>query len=246
MRFGEAAKRRRLAFGILRLLSVHSLPFFLGLFSRRFILFLARGLPYRSARRAQRADMRHERFLIAGAAVALMAVACDNATSITGPDAPTALRADVLRDHEVTQDFPWTSPEENPCNGDAVAVTGSTHIVFTSMFNSTGGSFDDGANLHWSVNMSSRGSGVGAPSLINYTVSEQTTDSQQDPEGDQSTQLLEERLLVKASNPRMNYLRHTLFKLTINANGVPTAWFDRSFNKCDGQTIDLETPESVL
>jgi len=184
--------------------------------------------------------MRHETFLIAGAAAALMATACRKATSITGPDAPNALRADVLHEHDVVQDFPWATPEENPCNDDMVAVTGSTHVVFSSTFDNSGG-------IHWSEHFSSRGTGVGAPpSSLNYTVSEQTTDSQQDPEGDQSTQLYEERLLVKASNPRMNYLRHTLFKLTINANGVPTAFFDRSFNKCDGGTIDVATPEPVL
>jgi hypothetical protein len=178
--------------------------------------------------------MNYKSFLIAGAAV-LTVIACDKATSITGLDAPTALRADVLREHEVVQDFPWAAEERNPCNGDLVTVTGSTRIVFSSMVDNSNG-------LHWLVHFSSRGTGKGAPSLLDYTVSEQTTDSQQDPEGEQSTQLFEERLLVKTSKPGLNYLRHTLFKLTINANGVPTAFFDRSFNKCDGETIEVATP----
>jgi hypothetical protein len=182
--------------------------------------------------------MKYKPFLIAGAAV-LTAIACDKAANITGPDAPIALRADVLREHEVVQDFPWPAEERNPCNGDLVTVTGSTHVVFSSMVDNSNG-------LHWSVHFSSRGTGVGAPSLLNYTVSEQTTDSQQDPEGEQSTQLLEERLLVKTSKPALNYLRHTVFKLTINANGVPTAFFDRSFNKCGGETIEVETPSPEI
>lgn len=178
--------------------------------------------------------MRHERLVIAGAAVAMIAAACDNASSITSPEAAYPRPAfDALGSHTVTQDFPWAGEERNPCNNDMVTITGSTHIVFGSQFDNSGG-------IHLSVHLSSRGSGVGVPSTLAYTVSEQTTDSQQDPEGDQSTQLFEERLLVRAPKPALNYLRHTVFKLTRNASGVPTAFFERSFTKCAGETIEVE------
>lgn len=176
--------------------------------------------------------MRHERFLIAGAAVALMAAACDNGSSITSPEAAYPTPAfDALGSHTVTQDFPWAVVELNPCNNDMVTISGSTHIV-------SGEQFDNSGGMHLSVSFSSRGSGVGLPpAMLAYTVSEQTTDSQQDPEGDQSSQLLEQRLLVRAPKPSLNYLRHTVFKLTRNAAGVPTATFERSFTKCGGETI---------
>ena len=167
--------------------------------------------------------MKSKTLLIAGAATALMAIACDKGTSITSPDLATTQPKFAI----VTQDFPWSRDEPNPCNGDVVSTTGSSHIVFGSTLDNSGGT-------HLTFSISSRGSGVGAPSLMPYTINDQTSESDQDPDGPQVTDHFEERLLVSAPKSALNYIRHTVFKITVNADGVPTALFDNTWTKCAG------------
>ena len=174
--------------------------------------------------------MKKERILIAGAA-ALMAIACDNASSITGPELTNAQPRFAIGFHTSEQDIPWTMDEPNPCNNDIVSTTGSTHLVF-------GSSFDGNGGVHLSIKFSSRGSGVGAPSLLAYEIKDQDNNSDQDASGPQATILAEEQLMVTAAKPALNYIRHTVFKITFNAEGIPTAMVDNMFNKCGGQTID--------
>jgi hypothetical protein len=49
---------------------------------------------------------------------------------------------------------------------------------------------------------------------------------------------------MAAPKPAINYTRHVLIKLTVNADGVPTADFAWMFNKCggDGEKVDIEIP----
>jgi hypothetical protein len=180
--------------------------------------------------------MRHESFLIAGAAVALMAAACDNASSITGPDGayprPAFDLVSVVEDAANTTtalDVPWAVVETNPCNGDEVATQGKTHIVFKSSLDASGGT-------HNTFDISSSGSGVGVPSMVNYRVSDRTTTSTQDPDGLQSSYKEEHQLVMAAPKPALTYVRHVLIKLTFNAAGVPTATIDDSFTRCAGET----------
>src|SRR5438552_17020406 len=84
--------------------------------------------------------MRNEAFLIAGAVAALMATACDKASSITGPEAPYAKRADALTRH-TEQDVPCDDIPAmiDPCNKDETTFTGgSTPFVVGSAFNPSG------------------------------------------------------------------------------------------------------------
>src|SRR5438552_15476026 len=137
--------------------------------------------------------MRNEAFLIAGAVAALMATACDKASSITGPEAPYGKRADALTSH-TEQDVPWDDIPAmiDPCNKDEITFTGgSTHFVFGSTFNTSG--------IHLSMSVSSRGTGTGLPpdSFV-YKVSDQTNDSVQEPVGPQFTMLDEASFLILA------------------------------------------------
>ncbi|PYO06436.1 MAG: hypothetical protein DMD30_12660 [Gemmatimonadetes bacterium] len=182
--------------------------------------------------------MRNEAFLIAGAAAALMATACDKASNITGPEVAYAKPAFNLAagSHTVTQDDPWLIATENPCNGEQVIG----NVVFGSSVDNSGGSSDPlSGGFHVSISFSSHGSGTGAPSLLAYKINDQTNESDQDPEGPQATEVFEEQLLVNAAKSELNYIRHTLFKITFNAEGIPTAFFDNSFTKCAGQPIDV-------
>src|SRR5439155_7613376 len=184
--------------------------------------------------------MRNEAFLIAGAAAALMATACDKASSITGPEVADSQPRFAIGSHITEQDIPWTMDEENPCNHDVVATTGTTHVVFGSSVDNSGGSSDPlSGGFHVSISFSSHGSGTGAASLLAYKINDQTNEPDQDPEGPQATEVFEEQLLVNAAKSELNYIRHTLFKITFNAEGIPTAFFDNSFTKCAGQPIDV-------
>jgi hypothetical protein len=183
--------------------------------------------------------MRHETFLIAGAAVTLMAAACDNASSITSPDGaypkPAFDLESVVDDAAGTTalDVPWAVVETNPCNGDEVATQGKTHIVFKSSFDASGGT-------HNTFNIGSSGSGVGMPSMVNYRVNDKTTTSNQDPDGLQASYKEEHQLVMAASKPALTYVRHVLIKLTFNPAGVPTATVDHLFTRCAGGTeLDL-------
>jgi hypothetical protein len=174
--------------------------------------------------------MRHETLLIAGAALVLTATACDKASSITGPEAPYAKRADALTSQISGLDVPWDIPMVDPCNGDEVTITGgSTHFVF-------GGTYSDNTGgVHISMKVSSRGTGVGLPpNFFVYKVSDQFNESVQNPVGPQFTWLDEERFLILAEKSEDNYILHTVFKLTMNANGIPTVYFDRAFTECVG------------
>src|SRR5438552_10286207 len=155
--------------------------------------------------------MRNEAFLIAGAAAALMAVACDKASSITGPEVADAEPRFAIGSQINEQDIPWTIDEENPCNHDVVSTTGSTHLVWYSRDDNSGGVDNvTSAGMHLSISMSSHGSGMGAPSLLAYKINDQNTESDQDPEGPQATELMEEQLLVNAAKSELNYIRHTV------------------------------------
>ena len=175
--------------------------------------------------------MRNEAFLIAGAAAALMATACDKASNITGPEVAYAKPAFNLAagSHTVTQDDPWLIATENPCNGEQVIGNGSTHIVMGSQFDNTGG-------LHVSIERSSSGSGVGDVSGPGYTVSEQTTNSDKSllvPE--QFTWFDEDRLLINAPKSVDNFIMHVVWKVAITPpDFVPTISPNQFFMECVG------------
>lgn len=181
--------------------------------------------------------MKYKSFLIAGAAVVLSAVACDNATSITGLDAPYAPRANAETSHTSTQDVPTLNEEPNPCAPlEVVTSNGTAHFVIGSTIDNTGG-------IHLSTKFSFRGSGMGAPSLLPYTLNEQQSTSVQAP-GSAVTWLEEWRVIVKPPKPELTYIRHIVFKFTMNATGIPTVFFERSFTKCGNEMtrVELDPP----
>ncbi|MFL5487172.1 MAG: hypothetical protein ACJ8AJ_01690 [Gemmatimonadaceae bacterium] len=179
--------------------------------------------------------MKLQTIFIAGTALVLPATACDPASSITGPkvaDAKPSFAA--VSETEQVQDVPWGLTEINPCNGAPVTSDGTVHTVTAVTFDNSGG-------VHLSNQYDFRGSGVGPPPLLlAYTVNDQFTSSLQIPE-DNFSWLEEQRVLVKAPKPELNYIRHMVFKWTF-ANGATTVMFDRFFTKCaggDGTTFEV-------
>jgi hypothetical protein len=177
--------------------------------------------------------MRQERFLIAGAAVVLMTVACGKATSITGPDAPNLKPGFDLVSGPIALDLPWDAVETNPCNLDQVTAQGKMHVVFNSSVDASGG-------IHFTDNITDSGSGLGVPSGSNYQVVDNTTESDQQHDL-QQTYKEEHQIVLAAQGPTVNYTRHVLIKVTFTPNGAPTgAEFAWMYNKCngDGDKVD--------
>ena len=166
--------------------------------------------------------------LVAGAGMALFMVACDRASDPTAPTrgvARPASQAIISQTNE--QDVPWAFEEQNPCNGDNVIISGSTHFLMHFGFN------DDGT-YHIDELASSKGTGIGVPSLGTYKVDESFNYSEQNPSGDQFVVRQEERLLILAPKWRDNYIRHMIFKFSAQPGGVPTVDFERSTTSCVG------------
>jgi hypothetical protein len=179
--------------------------------------------------------MRNEAFLIAGAAAALMAAACDKASSITGPEVAYAKPAFDLGSGPIALDVLWPILQTNPCNGETVEGQGKTHIVDNSSLDASGG-------VHNTFNISHSGSGVGLVTGSNYRVVDNTTTSFQDPDPTMSYKE-EHQFVMVAPKPAVNYVQHVLIKFTFNANG-PTADVTWMFNKCDGdgEKVDISPP----
>ncbi len=169
--------------------------------------------------------MRHERFLIAGAAVVLMAVACDP-TSITGPALaqPGKPAATVVSDR-VDQDFPLVMEDLNPCTLDDVTLSGTAHVTIETLA-------DEGGGEHLSTTFRFKGTGVGVLTGA-YRASDETSFMAQSPDPT-GTVRFEWSFVVIGERQIDNFVMHEIAKLTVNANGVPTVLFDRPFWKCTG------------
>ena len=174
--------------------------------------------------------MRQHTVLFAGAAAALLMAACDRAPNIAGPQSisPAHPSFDAIHNTTNEMDVPWPPHEDqNPCTGDLVTITGSTHFLFVTTSDGSGG-------FHVDTRANSFGTGVGFPSLYTYNVKDQTQYSSQSTSGGGATITQEQDVMILGPRSVDNYLRHLVFKLTINANGVPTASFENSSTKCVG------------
>src|SRR5690349_3446628 len=107
------------------------------------------------------ANMRVLRKLILPAGLTILG-GCD-ASEINGPSkVPTTSNAALVqRTNE--QDVPWVDEEENPCTGDGVTINGTSHWTF-------GTTIDESGGFHLSSRVTSKGTGLGAPSGYQYTV----------------------------------------------------------------------------
>jgi hypothetical protein len=170
--------------------------------------------------------MRRCTALVAGAGMALLMVGCERASDVTAPEPAAKPALDALHQTTNEQDVPWAFEEQNPCNGDMVTSTGSSHFLFVT-------TFDDGGGYHLSSRVNSTGTGIGFPSGITYSVKDDFSYSEQTAVPGTSVRQ-EWDVMILGPRSIDNYIRHMIFKLTINNNGIPTASFDRTFTKCVG------------
>jgi len=163
----------------------------------------------------------------ATAAVFLM-VGCDRAPNIAGPQSNSLSHPSFDAGHQTTNtmDLPWDTVEPDPCNHDMVTVSGVTHFLFITTDDGSGG-------FHLSSRVNSTGSGVGFPSGFTYMVKDDFSYMEQDMTPGTTARQVDDAYIL---GPRSvdNYIRHMVFKMTINALGVPTVTFDNTSTKCVG------------
>jgi hypothetical protein len=161
---------------------------------------------------------------------ALLMVGCDRAPNIAGPENNSPSRPTFALGHDTSNemDVPWPVHEEqNPCTGDMVTITGSTHYLFVT-------TFDDNGGFHVYTRANSTGTGFGFPSGFTYTVKDEFKDTMQSLSGGAGG--FSDEMDVTVLGPRSvdNYIRHMVFKLQMTPAGTPTASFENSYNKCVG------------
>jgi len=172
--------------------------------------------------------MKHLLVVSAATVAAVLMVGCERAPSIAGPQSNSLSRpsADVFHNTTNTMDFPWADEEDDPCTGDHVTITGTTHFLFVTTDDGSGG-------FHVVTNDWSSGTGLGAPSLFTYKVKyELLYNSQSVPPGGIIHQHMD--LMILGPGSVDNYIKHMDFSVRLDPNGVPTATMDNSFEKCVG------------
>ncbi len=157
------------------------------------------------------------------AAAAFLLSACADTTAPTGLQSPRAGSNDV--DQNVT--VPSTFDTINPCNGDAVALTGTIHMLVHSTTASSG-------NLSSTIDFTGQYSGVGAPSLVSYNGYTRYFESYENQNPFPIVEHLISSFDVKSATAVDNFSVTVDYKITINANGVPTAEIQDVKNACNG------------
>jgi hypothetical protein len=161
------------------------------------------------------------RYLLTAAAF-LAATACSDTT------APHTLQAGPARhDTDVNQTEPSAIVAGNPCNGDAVELVGTLHILLHSTDAGSG-------NQHIYSDFTSSYSGVGEPSGVTYNGSTRTLDDFTTNAPYPIVYHSYQDLQLKSQTNVDNYTLKINFKITINANGIPTATIDDFSSTCNG------------
>ena len=162
-----------------------------------------------------------KKLILAAAAVTL--TACADAT------APTQLRSPGSASNDMSQNetVPSAFVAYNPCNGDAVALTGTLHIQVNYTTSAS-------LNQHYTIDLTGQYSGVGVPSLVNYNGNTRNFDSF----SSQNPLPIEETMIstysVTSATGEDNFSVTVQYKVTINSLGVPTAETQFIRSACTG------------
>jgi hypothetical protein len=161
------------------------------------------------------------RYLLLATTVVALA-ACADST------APSALRAGPgVRDMDINETEPSALATSNPCNGDGVELVGTLHVVIHSTTATSG-------NQHIYSDFTSSYSGVGTPSALSYNASTRTLEDFTTNAGFPIVYFVYQDIQLQSQTSADNWTVKVGFKITINANGIPTATIDNFSNTCNG------------
>jgi hypothetical protein len=161
---------------------------------------------------------------LAGAAVLF---ACDSSERMSAPKSPSAGSGEqALVDHSNTQDFPYERTFEHPCrSGETITLHGTSHVITHAVMDGSGG-------IHLDNHFISDATGIGVPSMDEYTGKADNRD-QQELLNITTVVNEDERVQVHGPNPGDNFFFHTMYHVTVNAMGVPTATVDKYDVHCN-------------
>lgn len=124
----------------------------------------------------------------------------------------------ALADVTGSQTIPLDTPTANPCNGEPVALQGTSTLTYRSSQSSSGG-------FHVDLHFDSKGSGTGAFSNpYQYSQTDQYTENTQNtqpPTQYESKEILNLHVVSNGAAP--NFLLHVTIGITVNANGTVEA-----------------------
>lgn len=159
---------------------------------------------------------------VALAASILTLAACSDSTSPRSLQPPPGASKEVVQN----QTLPFAMATTNPCNGDAVALTGTTHILVEQTQNDNG--------LHLTFDETSHFTGVGVPSGLTYNSDDRTLDTINWNGGFpvEETFVAEHHLISQTGADNYTVGIHSHY--TINSNGTLTADPTYEWDRCDG------------
>jgi hypothetical protein len=157
----------------------------------------------------------------------LFLAACVDATAPALEGKGMNVPRSATNDLDLNQSVPSALGTYNPCNGDAVALTGTTHVLVHSTEARTG-------NFHFYIDVGSSYSGMGLPSSVKY---QGTAVDRQDFITNGPFPVvasLYNEVTLRSATSEANYTLRLHFKITINSGGLPTAEIDDFTTKCGG------------
>ena len=148
------------------------------------------------------------------ATAVVLVIGCSDSTVPSSParSAPPSRTNDNI----VNETIPSALVTFNPCNGDVVALVGTTHIVLSA-------TESNGNSSQITFDVSTNYSGVGVPSTLSYTASHTTHNDLVRGNPFPIVQVFLEEMHVVSQTGANNYLLRIHIKVTVNNIGVPTA-----------------------
>ena len=147
---------------------------------------------------------------------------------------PGLARAEGAEPVSIVQTLPFDTVVDDPCSGEAVVVSGEAHFVFHQSTDATGGLHDVAVSSLIGV------TGTSATD-VEYRFQQVSVNELNEPRGHgaspqepglEFSQVQRTRVVTAAASD--NFLANFLFHVTVNANGEPTAVFERVDARCVG------------
>ncbi len=157
-----------------------------------------------------------------GAAL-LTAAACSDTTTPKNALRPMGASNDV----DQTQKIPSALATINPCNGDAVELTGTLTVIVHATTSTSG-------NQHAFYSLTGTYSGLGLPSGAKYTGQTQNKESFSSNDPYPIVDDMIAVFTVRSAGSTANFIVRVHYHVTINANGVPTVDSQEVSNSCNG------------
>lgn len=132
-------------------------------------------------------------------------------------------KADVVENYTL----PSAIATVNPCNDDAVPLVGTLHFLVHATTSENG-------NIHGYYSFTGRYDGVGVPSGLKYQGREDYLDDYTITNGAAFVETISQDFALISQTSAYNYTLRVHFKITINANGVPTAEVTDFTTTCGG------------